>query len=395
MKKLQKISSIILISLFFSFLLVSKVHAEPTFYYFIDNSGVEQDYQILSACNSDISISDTIYKTCSQNSNPGQIYYFADKSFKIHSFATLDECKSVINTTNTLYKTCSTNIVTNISSQQNTTTSNGVYKLLAPIGTFAQAPDNIGDYFNTIFKIAIALCGVLAVVMIVIGGVQYMGDESIFGKTEAKSRITSAILGLLIALGSWAILNTINPDLLGGGGVHIDQVSADISSDSPQAKPTSGQPYSGTTFKYGDAWPSDQSTRTELQNLGTTVSQANCAKVGDTGCSSVYNLNTSFVKKLKTKCPNCELIITEGTAFWQHGLNTKNVHYPGGFTVDLRNTGVPNLRAELNTWTKVYKSNWYNGSGAYCYSSNGMGIVEESSHFHVYSLTGNCTTQAV
>lgn len=123
----------------------------------------------------------------------------------------------------------------NITGQQDTSSPNGVYKLLAPIGNlicFGDAPgcikDNIGEYFNVIFKIAIGLCGALAVIMIVIGGVQYMGNESVFGKTEAKSKITSAILGLIIALGSYALLNTINPDLLGGGGVNIQQVSAEI-----------------------------------------------------------------------------------------------------------------------------------------------------------------------
>lgn len=107
-------------------------------------------------------------------------------------------------------------------------TSN-TYTLLAPIGGMTTAPTNIGDYFNKIFLIVIGLCGALAVVMIVIGGVQYMGDESIFGKTEAKGQIKNAILGLLIALASYVLLNTINPDLLGKGGVNIAQVSAVIS----------------------------------------------------------------------------------------------------------------------------------------------------------------------
>jgi|GEM_PF-3935617 len=121
--------------------------------------------------------------------------------------------------------------VQNITGQKTQTPSNGVYKLLAPIGKFMVAPDNIGEYFNLIFKLAIGLCAVLAVIMIVIGGVQYMGDESIFGKTEAKGRITKAILGLLIALGSYALLNTINPKLLGGDGINIAQVSAEIEGD--------------------------------------------------------------------------------------------------------------------------------------------------------------------
>jgi lipoprotein-anchoring transpeptidase ErfK/SrfK len=109
-----------------------------------------------------------------------------------------------------------------------TATPDDTYTLLAPIGDLKTAPKNIGDYFNIIFKIAIGLCGALAVIMIVIGGVQYMGDESIFGKTEAKKSITSAILGLLIALGAYALLNTIDPNLLGKKGVNIAQVSAEI-----------------------------------------------------------------------------------------------------------------------------------------------------------------------
>jgi lipoprotein-anchoring transpeptidase ErfK/SrfK len=114
------------------------------------------------------------------------------------------------------------------------------YNLLAPIGelkcidtnTANPAPGcekgGIGDYLNIIFKIAIGLAGALAVIMIIISSVQYMGDESVFGKTEAKGKILSAIFGLLIALGAYALLNTISPELTGAGGVTVDQVSAEI-----------------------------------------------------------------------------------------------------------------------------------------------------------------------
>lgn len=114
--------------------------------------------------------------------------------------------------------------------QKNKNSSNGEYKLLAPLGKdyTKVETNNIGKYFNILFNLAIGLAGALAVIMLVIGGVQWMGSESFFGKTEAKKRITSAILGLLIALGSYALLNTINPDLLGKKGLKIDQVSIEI-----------------------------------------------------------------------------------------------------------------------------------------------------------------------
>jgi hypothetical protein len=116
----------------------------------------------------------------------------------------------------------------NINQQTPLNEPNDMYKLLAPIAGLTEAPSNIGDYFSKIFLLAIGLCGALAVIMIIISGVQYMGNDSIFGKTEAKSKILASVLGLLIALGSYALLNTINPDLLGGGGVNIAQVTADV-----------------------------------------------------------------------------------------------------------------------------------------------------------------------
>lgn len=119
--------------------------------------------------------------------------------------------------------------------------NNSIYKMLAPIGKITHMnsagcaedddtciPNDIGKYLNIIFKLAIGICAALAVIMLIINGVKYMGDESVFGKTEAKSQMFGAIMGLLIALGAWALLNTINPALTGVGGVKIDSVNIEI-----------------------------------------------------------------------------------------------------------------------------------------------------------------------
>ncbi len=114
------------------------------------------------------------------------------------------------------------------------------YTLLAPIGDLKCiengegtsnpncAKGNVGTYINIFFKIAIGLAGALAVIMIVIHSVSYMGDESVFGKTEAKSSILSAIGGLLLALGAWALLNTIDPALTGSRGIQIDEMVVEL-----------------------------------------------------------------------------------------------------------------------------------------------------------------------
>lgn len=116
-----------------------------------------------------------------------------------------------------------------VSAKKGVSITSGTYNLLAPIGKISQfKTDNIGDYLNMIFKLGIGLCAALAVVIIIIGGIQYMGDESVFVKTEAKDKMLSAIMGLFIALGAYAILYTLNPVLTGEGGVKIDQISVEI-----------------------------------------------------------------------------------------------------------------------------------------------------------------------
>ena len=133
---------------------------------------------------------------------------------------------------------------------QQTNSPKTTYTLLAPIGNLKEInTTDIGKYLNTMFLIIIGLCGALAVIMIVIGGVQYMGTESVFGKTEAKGKILSAILGLLIALGSYAILRTIDPALTGEGGVSVEQVASQISEEDNNYTP---QEASKIIQSYGD-----------------------------------------------------------------------------------------------------------------------------------------------
>jgi hypothetical protein len=69
------------------------------------------------------------------------------------------------------------------------------------------------QYIRTIVRIAIGVIGVLAVVMIVVAGVQYMGSDMITEKESARSRLMGAVLGLILALSSVLLLRTINPQL--------------------------------------------------------------------------------------------------------------------------------------------------------------------------------------
>ena len=90
------------------------------------------------------------------------------------------------------------------------------YAILESIpGISAGSAPSLSTYLRAVFLTGIGLAGVLAVLMIVIGGIQYIGSGmSPSGKSDARDRITNAIMGLLLALLSWIILNTINPSLV-------------------------------------------------------------------------------------------------------------------------------------------------------------------------------------
>jgi len=91
------------------------------------------------------------------------------------------------------------------------------YVPLAPLpGIPAGAATNLNDYLNALFAFGIGMAGILAVLMIVIAGIEYMGGAaSPSTRQDAKERISNALLGLLIAAVAYIILFSINPKLLG------------------------------------------------------------------------------------------------------------------------------------------------------------------------------------
>ena len=71
-----------------------------------------------------------------------------------------------------------------------------------------------GTYVNSFYQFALMIGGLLAFGAIVFGGVKYMasaGNPS--SQSEAKEWIESALLGLLLLVGAYLILNTVNPNL--------------------------------------------------------------------------------------------------------------------------------------------------------------------------------------
>lgn len=72
-------------------------------------------------------------------------------------------------------------------------------------------------YFSGVTTTVFALAATLAVLMVALGGVQYIMSDIVTAKQAAKERIISALTGLSLLIVISLILETINPNLLNIG----------------------------------------------------------------------------------------------------------------------------------------------------------------------------------
>jgi hypothetical protein len=90
------------------------------------------------------------------------------------------------------------------------------YKLLEGIGTLSKgASVTFKEYVARVFDYTVAVAALLAMLMLVISGVQYASaGVSETAKSDAKKRMWAAFYGLALAIVGYLILETINPALV-------------------------------------------------------------------------------------------------------------------------------------------------------------------------------------
>lgn len=70
------------------------------------------------------------------------------------------------------------------------------------------------NFLNTVYKLAIGVAAVLAVLQIVRAGIMYMGGDSVTEKKDAKNLIALSIGGLILVLSPVVVFSIINPKIL-------------------------------------------------------------------------------------------------------------------------------------------------------------------------------------
>lgn len=85
-----------------------------------------------------------------------------------------------------------------------------------PLSQLYSTPSgDLSVFINAVFRFAIAVGAIAAVLRLAFAGYLYMGQADMWShKGEAKKIIGDVTLGVLLLLGIWLILNQINPDIL-------------------------------------------------------------------------------------------------------------------------------------------------------------------------------------
>lgn len=99
----------------------------------------------------------------------------------------------------------------------------GLFAAFAPLSQGTEASpllsgilrsESLPQFLNGLFKFAIAIGAMLAVLQFARAGFLYMTSDIWSDKQHAKDILGDAVLGLLLLLAVWLILNTINPEIL-------------------------------------------------------------------------------------------------------------------------------------------------------------------------------------
>lgn len=89
------------------------------------------------------------------------------------------------------------------------------YQLLEPLpGLSSSSGVSFAQLLSVAFTVLLSVSAAAAVVMITLGGVQYMFSDAAGVKSLGRERIKNAVYGLVLVFAAWLIVYTINPNLV-------------------------------------------------------------------------------------------------------------------------------------------------------------------------------------
>ncbi len=268
------------------------------------------------------------------------------------------------------------------------------YTVLAPLpGTTieqnctANCTTDLQTYLPGVFWWSIGLAAAMAFVMITYGGLVYMTSDAIYGKEDGRKYIENALWGLLLVIGAWVILNTLNPQIL---SFHLTiprpTIVAGTAGVTAGGSNVGGN-VAGTQMTQAQK-DADKIVRDALTNKSTiTVYRGVCDNGQTTGCVDLNGLSpkaSQGIRDLAGQC-HCSISITGGT---EPGHTTGDPTHDRGVALDFESSGtavqdlVTNHQANRIVSCTFYtfaggKYLW-EPKGAYC----GGTVPSSGNHWH-------------
>jgi hypothetical protein len=282
------------------------------------------------------------------------------------------------------------------------------YQVLAPLPGVANttctnsdgvsvACTDVSSYITGFFKLVISLSAVLAVIMIIYGGFKYISSAAEGGKTDGKKYIQNAVWGLLLVISSYVVLHTINPDL-----VNFSLSLENAGTNTKFQTNANGDVVVDPNALNGAQWYDDASYRSQIK-APLSVNKSNCQTIGQTNCTSVYDLNKTIIpalndlaKKCSAADKSCSVVITGGTEYWLHGhgetvVGENSTHHKpataGGYAVDISANAaltayIEKVGQKLTPPSNCPAEGIYNLNGGR-YVLNDCGEMSTGTHWHV------------
>lgn len=152
---------------------------------------------------------------------------------------------------------------------------------------------SLAIFFNNLYKYAIGLAGILAVIEIIWGGLEISTKDSVSKQSEGKTRITQAIFGLVLVLSPVLVFSIINPAIL---NLSVNLPPLETATNAPNRAATSGTlPVCNSYIRKNCTPPG---TTTATQEVATTTptkglwcfERANPGAANDFVCASTQAL---------------------------------------------------------------------------------------------------------
>lgn len=174
------------------------------------------------------------------------------------------------------------------------------------IGSDKKVTD-LTDYIGKLYKFTVGAIGIISAVMIMVNGLRWAAAS---GNSEqigtAKEGITSAIIGLIIALSSYLILNTLNPTLT---ALSLSPFPSPTTQNSSSSSGSSGS--SGSSSNGSSGTKTENCTPVTTSGSACTVSSLKamsnpCFNGNEEKASSICNIESRGIATIGSGSDRCQ-----------------------------------------------------------------------------------------